>query len=130
MAAGARNVSKRLCKLTLGALKVIPMLLAFCAMLNMLFDFFCIDSRILSMIGGISILPLVFLYLVSYTFLFCEYHRMFLHYVLINNVLIYADYYFGLPFSDYTLFMIHIFILGIFIFLILYFYRREKCCRQ
>ena len=82
------------------------------------------------MLGGISLFPLIFLYLISYLFQFCEYHRMFLNYVLANNILIYSDYYFGLPVNDSILLMIHIFVLGLFLFLILYFYRREKCCKR
>lgn len=106
------------------------MLLAVCEMLNMLFDFFGVNTRILSLIGGVSILPLSFLYLASYVFRFCEYHRMFLHYVLANNILVYFDFYIGIPVEDKHLFMIHIVLVGIFLFLILYFYRREKCSRQ
>ena len=106
------------------------MLLALSAMLNMLFDFFCIDSSFISHFGGISLLPLVFIYLASYAFRFCEYHRMFLHYVVVNNILTYIDYYIGIPVSNEALLMIHIFIVGLFLFLILYFYKKEKCCRQ
>ena len=116
-----RSVAKRWYKLTIGALKVIPMLLTLCAILNMLFDFFGIDSGFLSMIGGISLLPLLFLYLVSYVFKFCIYHRMFLHYLLVSNILIWFDYYIGIPVSNDTLFSIHIFLVGLFLFLVLYF---------
>ena len=129
MAMEERLRSKRLYKATIGVLKVIPMLLAFCAVLNMFFDFFNIDSGFLSIIGGISILPLLFLYLASYAFQFCTYHRMFLHYVLVSNILTCIDYYIGLPVSNLTLFMFHLFVIGLFLFLILYFYRKEKCCK-
>lgn len=54
---------RSLYKLMLGSLKVIPMLLAALAILNMLFDFAGIDSSFLSMLGGVSILPLIFIYL-------------------------------------------------------------------
>lgn len=117
-------------KVMLGALRVVPMLLAFCALLNMLFDFFGIDSGLISMLGGISLYPLVFLYLSSYVFRFCAYHRMFLHYVVVNNILTYVDYYIGIPVADMTLFMTHIFVAGIFLFLILYFHQKERCCVQ
>ena len=112
------------------ALKVIPMLLAFCAMLNMFFDFFGIDSSVLSMTGGISLLPLAFLYVASYVFQFCIYHRMFLHYILANNSITWLDYYVGIPVDILTLFVIHVFLIGLFLFLILYFYRRERCCKR
>ena len=111
-------------------LKVIPMLLALSAMIGMILDFFGKDSSIFSFIGGVSLLPLLFLYLASYVFRFCEYHRMFLHYVVANNMLTYADYYIGLPIDNATLFMIHVFLIGVFLFLVLYYYRRERCCKR
>ena len=106
------------------------MLLALSAMIGMLLDFFGKDSSIFSFIGGVSLLPLLFLYLASYVFRFCEYHRMFLHYVVANNILTYSDYYIGLPIDNAALFMIHVFLIGVFLFLVLYFYRRERCCKR
>lgn len=111
-------------------LKVIPMLMALSAILNMLFDFIGLNGYIFSYIGGVSFLPLVFTYLSSYAFKFCSYHRMFLHYVVANNLLTGVDYYIGLPVSNLTLFMFHIFLIGLLLFLVLYLYKKEKCCRQ
>ena len=130
MDAVERSRQVRLHKVTIGVLKIIPILLALCSILNMLFDFFGIDSWILSLIGGISVLPLLFLYLASYAFHFCVYHRMFLHYILVNNLMSCIDYYIGLPISNLVLFSFHMFLVGLFLFLILYFYRREKCCKH
>jgi len=113
----------------LGMLKVIPMLLAFLAILNTMFGFLGIDCSIISMLGGISFLPLVFLYLASFVFRFCVYHRMFLHYILVNNTLELVDYYIGIPIDTFNLFVLHVILIGLFLFLVLYFYRREKCCR-
>ena len=121
-----RLARKRLYKVTIGVLKIIPMLLSFCVVLNMFFDFFGIDSGIISTIGGISFLPLLFIYLASFAFGFCRYHRMFLHYIVVNNVLTMADYYVGLPVDNVSLFMVHIFLVGLFLFLILYLYKHEK----
>lgn len=67
---------RSLYKLLLIVLKVIPMLLALSAMIGMLLDFLGKDSSIFSFIGGVSLLPLLFLYLASYVFRFCEYHRI------------------------------------------------------
>lgn len=106
------------------------MLLALCAVINMFLDFFGISCYTLSIIGGMSILPLAFLYLASYVFQFCIYHRMFLHYILANNILVWADYWVGLPLGDRTLFMVHLLLVGVFLFLILYFYRKERCCNR
>ena len=120
---------RNLYKVLLVVLKIIPMLLSLSAMLGMLLDFFGLDSSFLSFFGGVSLLPLLFLYLASYVFRFCEYHRMFLHYVVANNVLTLADYYFGLPVDNAVLFMMHVLLVGLFLFLVLYFYRKERCCK-
>ena len=124
-----KSIERRTYKLMLGMLKVIPMLLAFLAILNTMFGFLGIDCSVISMLGGISLLPLVFLYLVSFVFRFCIYHRMFLHYILLNNTLELIDYYVGIPVDTFELFVIHVILIGLFLFLVLYFYRREKCCR-
>ena len=76
--------SKLLYKIELRLLKIIPMILAFTALLNSILSYFNIDLYILSYIGGISIFTMTFLYLSSYIFKFCEHHRMFLHYVVVT----------------------------------------------
>lgn len=117
---------KRLNRLTIGTLKVIPMLLALVSLLNSTLSFFGIDLMILSYIGCTSLLSLAFLYLASYCFGFCEYHRMFLHYVVINDLLSIYDYHIGIPISDIGLFLIHIILTGIALYLILYMHQKQK----
>ena len=92
--------SKLLYKIELRLLKIIPMILAFMALLNSILSYFNIDLYILSYIGGISIFTMVFLYLSSYVFKFCEYHRMFLHYVVITWIINIINYYIGIPIND------------------------------
>lgn len=130
MAKEVRCPERRAHKTLLILLKVIPMILALSAMVGTILDFFGIDSYVLSFMCGVSFVPLAFLYLSSYVFRFCEYHRMFLHYIVANNVLVYWDYFIGVPVSSKDLFKIHIFIIGLFLFLVLYFYKKERCCRQ
>lgn len=130
MAMAERYPERRVHKLLLITLKIIPMVLALSAMVGTFLDFFDIDSSVLSFTSGVSLFPLVFLYLSSYAFRFCEYHRMFLHYIVSNNAIIYIDYFIGIPISTMTLFKIHVVLVGLFLFLILYFYKKEKCCKQ
>lgn len=125
----SRLASKRLYKVTIGALKIIPMLLSLCALLNTIFSFYWIDTDILSHIGGISILPLAFLYLVSYVFRFCTYHRLFLDYLFVTDILNIVDFYIGIPISNRWMFGLYLIISGVFLFAILYYYRKEKCCK-
>lgn len=122
MAVEERLRDKTLYKLELYLLKIIPMLLALIAFLNTVLSYFDIDLVIWSYIGSVSLLPLIFLYMSSYVFRFCEYHRMFLHYVVITNVLNVYDYYVGIPISDRELIVLHMIITGISLFIILYLY--------
>lgn len=104
------------------------MVLALCAILNTAFEFIGINAEVLSALSGMSLLPLLFFYLASYAFKFCQYHRMFLHYILANNVITWFDYWIGIPVSTMTLLAIHISLIGLLLFLVLYFHQKE-CCK-
>ena len=95
------------------------MLLALCNLMNTILSYFGIDVKLFTYIAGIGILPIIFLYISSYVFKFCSYHRMFLHYVVVNNVLCYIDYEYGIDISDKDYLSIHLIIAGIFLFIIL-----------
>ena len=120
------KINYSLHKWVLFILKIIPMLLAFIALLNTVLSYWDIDVPLLSYLGGISLFPLLFLYLASYAFKFCEHHRMFLHYVSVNWILNIIDYYWGIPVSNKELFLDYMIITGIFLFLILYFHQKHR----
>ena len=116
----------KLYKIEILCIKTIPMVLAFISLLNTTLSYFNIDAPILSYIGGVSLLPLLFLYLSSYVFRFCIYHRLFLHYVAVTEGLNIIDYYWGIPVSDKSMFMLYFIMTGIFIFLLLYYHQKCK----
>lgn len=122
MAAEERLRSKALYKVTLLALKIIPMLLALTALLNSIMSYMGLDFTVLSYVGGTSLLPLVFLYLVSYVFSFCSYHRMFLHYVAVTDCVNVYDYHVGIPLDDLRMLCLYMLITGICLFITLYLY--------
>ena len=103
------------------------MLMAGIALANTVLSYYDIDLPCLSYIGGVSILVVIKFYITSYTYKFCEYHRMFLHYIVVNNVLNTYDYYIGVPVDNRTLFCIHLSLAGIFLFVILYL--KFKVCK-
>lgn len=105
-------------------LKVIPMMLALTALLNTLFSYFDIEAEYLSYIAALLIIA--FLYVASYVFQFCNYHRMFLHYFVVTLVMNIIDYYWGIPISDKELFILYMAITGIFLFIILFLYMKCK----
>lgn len=119
--------SKTLYKAEIVLLKVIPMLLALVYLSNTVLSYlFDLDLIIFSYIGSVSILTLGFLYLSSYVFRFCEYHRIFLHYVLVNELLNTYDTHIGVPLNDREFFCIHLIIIGISLFLILYLHAKSN----
>jgi hypothetical protein len=120
--------SKTLYKLFLGFLKVIPMIMAGLFLLNTVLSYFDIDYSIISYLAGIGLIPWLFLMLASYTLKFCEYHRMFLWYILINNIVCWIDANYGLPVSDRGYLILHFILAGFFLFLVLYFY--QKCRKK
>lgn len=115
-------------KLELVLLKIIPVLLAVCYFSNTILSLIGIDYTIFSIIGGMSILPMIFLYISSYVFRFCEYHRMFLHYIVVNECITWYDYHYGIPCNNRTLFAIYIITACIFLFIILYL--KLKVCKK
>lgn len=116
------TLNNMLYKVTLYLIKIMPMLIAICDILNTLFWLLGINLGILSYIGGVSFLTIILLYLLSVIFKFCFYHRMFIHYVLLNNILSIFDYYNIIPIHK----IIYLVLLGITLFLVLYFYLKEK----
>ena len=117
----AENViNKKLYKLFLLVSKVLPMILAFCHLLNIVLSYFYIEDHILNYISGISILTILYLYLVSYIIKLCSYYRMFLHYCVIINIINVYDYYIGIQFNDKELFMLYIVLTIITMFIVLY----------
>lgn len=114
--------SKDLYKMELYLLKVMPMLLAVIYLVNTVLSYYDIIIPVLSYIGGLSFIPLVFMYVSSYVFRFCSYHRMFLHYIVVNDSINLIDYYYTLPISDWELLILHMSVASIILFIILYMY--------
>lgn len=120
-------VNKNLYKLELYSAKVVPMLMAGITLANTILGYYNIDAPILSYIGGISILVVIRFYITSYTYRFCSYHRMFLHYIVVSNTLSIYDYNIGIPLDNRYFFGLNLIIAGIFLFIILYL--KFKVCK-
>lgn len=119
--------SKDLYKLFLGFLKIIPILLAGLYLLNTVLSYYDLDYSIISYLAGVGIIPWLFLLLSSYVLRFCEYHRMFLWYIVAHNILCWVDYNWELPISNWNYVLLHFIVAGFFLFLVLYFHQR---CRN
>jgi hypothetical protein len=123
-----RNLTKSIYKIELVIIKFIPYIIALVYLLNNILSYIGIDLPILSLFAGTSILTILFLYISSFVFKFCIYHRLFLYYVLVSDLINYCDRYFGIPITNRSLFALNLIIAGIFLFLILY--TKFKVCKR
>lgn len=122
----SKRLNKQLHIIELKLIKILPPLLAFIYFCNTLLSIFKIDIVVLSYIGGFSLIPLIFMYVTSYAFKFCEYHRMFLHYIVVNNIISLYDYYYLIPLDVLWFTALHVSIFCIFLFVILYLYLKSR----
>lgn len=114
-------------KLELLTLKVLPLLIALCYFLNTILSYFNIDAIFLSAIGGLSLLPTIFILISSFVFKFCIYHRLPIYYVIVSDIINYYDLYIGIPLSNRLLFVMNMAIAGLFIILIIL--SKTKLCK-
>ena len=120
------NLNKALYKIQLYLLKVIPIVMAFICLLNSILSYFDIDLPILSYIVGNSFLTIIYFYITSYVFKFCEYHRMFMHYTTITWIINIIDLYIGIPIEDLPYLLLQLIVAGICLFIILYLYVKSN----
>lgn len=114
--------SKTLYKLLVLLLKYIPMIIALCYLINTIAAIFDLDCQVLSHISGMSLLTWIFIYLSATVFRFCNYHKMFLWYILTDDLVSIVDYYLNIPIEDFQIIAVHCSIAGIFLFVILFLY--------
>lgn len=115
--------SKYLYKILLILLKYIPIMIALFYVLNTVSALCGIDIPVLSNIAGMSLFTWIFMYIAAWVFQFCIYHRMFLYYILITDIINIYDYYIGI---NHDIVALHISLIGISLFLILYFYVKHN----
>lgn len=111
---------KKLVKKFVLATKVLPILIAAIYFLNSTISFFHGNDIPLNYLGGMSLLPILYLYLASYVFKLCEYYRMFLHYTVVINVINIYDYYIGIPISNLNMYLLCVLITTITMFIVIY----------
>lgn len=121
-------MTKTLYKLELLLLKSLPLWIALCYLLNSILSYFNINAEICSYLGGMSILPIIFILLSSFVFKFCIYHRLPIYYVILSDIINYYDLYVGITLDNRNLFIMNMIIAGIFIVLIVF--TKAKICKN
>ena len=99
------KLSLKLVKIFRIYLKLIPIILAILYFVNTIISYFGIQIKLIAHV--FVFLCVSFIYLASYVLHFCEYHRMFLHYVVVFYLLKCYDYYFGIPLNDFNLLIMY-----------------------
>lgn len=111
-------------KVLILVLKFIPILTALCYMLSTISNYLGYNIELLSNLAGMSLLTWLFIYLASIAFKFCAYHRMFLWYILTDDVFNIVDYYLEIPISTDNILMLHNILIGVTFIIILILYVR------
>ena len=114
--------SKYLYKVLLITLKYIPLVITGFYILNTTLNILKIDAPVISNLAGVSLLTWIFLLLSNIVFKFCFYHRVFLYYILAVDLFNITDYYIGILLYQYEYIAIHSVLLGIALFLFIYFH--------
>lgn len=122
----SKRTNRKLYLVELCLLKWLPYLIALVYFTNTLFSLFSIDLPILSYIAGMSLISIAFMYISSYVFQFCVYHRLPLHYVVVNIILCSIDYYIGIPISLKEIIILHCCVFLLFIFIATLLYLKSK----
>lgn len=109
-------------KLTLLCVKYLPVIVALNEFLASVLFLIGISAIPLGHLFGISLVGLIPMYIMSYAFKFCKYHRMILNYIVANKSLLLIDCLFVIPISDIWFIGINFVMAGIFLALIIYNY--------
>lgn len=116
-----KQLNIKLYKLLIQSSKIFPILIALCYLLNVVLSYFGMNDVPLNYLGGMSFIPLLYLYITSYTLKLCNYHRIYLHYIVIVDIINILDFYHFIPLTnlEYMMLFLILFILAMFITLYL-----------
>jgi hypothetical protein len=96
--------------------KFIPHVIALFYVIYTSLGFCGIDSIIISYIANLSFLPMCYIFINSVIYKYCYVHRLPLYYIALNELITVSDYYLHIPINDFNLLVVHILLLGIFIY--------------
>ena len=118
--------NKVLYKIELKLLKILPSLAALFYLLNTILSYIGFDCILFNIIEGHSLLSILFMFISSFVFKFCIYHRIPLYYMILTSCINLYDWYIGIPIDNKELFILHIILSGITMFVILYLYLKSR----
>ena len=116
--------TKLMYKLELLSVKYIPIFMSIIYTISMILSYLDININILDVLVGSSLITTIPMYISSYVFKFCKYHRMFIHHLVLVNTIDAIDLFIGIPVNDFNLLMIYVISFGIFTILALYYHQK------
>lgn len=125
-------MNKNLYKVELFLLKLLPIIMAISLLIAQQGAYLQVTSGLLIVIQiishylGLVIAPLAFMYISSYVFKFCNYHRMFIHYIAIIELMNTTNWYFRIPISNELYILIQDIITIIFIIITAIMYIKKR----
>lgn len=122
----SRQLNRNLYFIEIKLLKILPSLIALIYFINIILNLTGVNLNSLSYLAGMSFIPLLFMYISSYVFQFCEYHRLPLHYILITNLLSIIGYEFEIAVDVWLYIVIHSILFGLSSAIALYLYLKDK----
>lgn len=125
--------SKSVYKITVKLLKLLPMIMVLSYFIMLGLSFVADRYVVIPHVLGTVIAPLVFIYLISYVFRYCTFHRLFIHYYVFIQLLNVIGHYHWLPTDGETTTLIHdgvtiVFIITATIMYVIKF-RKAECTR-
>lgn len=114
---------QNLYKLEILLLKILPVICAICTFINSIVFVSYSTYLILASMFYVSLIPWIFMYVSSFVFKFCKWHRMPLYYILTNNIFTIIYYCLNIPNS--TFIIINIILFGLFAILMAYFKNKQ-----
>ena len=114
-------IDKRKHKLLIFVLKILPAIMAGSYVIEMISIFLGFGAQVLVNFIGMIVAPILFMYLASYVFKFCEYHRIFIHYVLILEILTTVKWYYPVIVTSQMVLNISFFLSGLLMLCVVFF---------
>lgn len=100
--------AKELYKVDLFLLKLLPMIMAFSYIIAQYAAFFNIGSgpifvlQVVTHYLGLLLAPMTFMLISSKVFQFCNYHRIFIYYILVIQLMTITNWYSKIPISNFA----------------------------
>ena len=118
-------MGKKVNKILILSIKFYPILISLVLCLDNILHYLDIRLVFLDYCVFQTLNPILLMYLLSYVFSFCRYHRVFIHYMLVEWFLSYYDDSFQVPLSDKYFMYLQMIIFCVFLFTALYLYLNE-----